>query len=230
MPPLRRHLDTLVHLIRLPVAHLAFEQQIAPEHVRAAYRYFTKPHPRYKLIGNKTLGAALIDLGALGHRDTYLARVGGKHGAGNYARRARGRGYVLAEIERNDYIDDIHAINTSQACRQGRPMDAAYLDKCEHFVADPHFRYYGALDAKGKLSAYADIARYGNFAAFSRLIGLRNNDGAMHMLVVDIICRLLDEGVVQYVMYDTYFGAHAGLQQFKTVLGFTPYRAKYSLR
>ena len=44
------------------------------------------------------------------------------------------------------------------------------------------------------------------------------------------VCLLLDEGQVRYVMYDTYFGALPGLRQFKTVLGFQPYRAKYRLQ
>lgn len=230
MPPLRRHWDTLMQLLRLPVAHLAFEQQRAPEAIRATYRHFTKRHPRYKLIGNKTMGAALIDLGALAHRDGYLAHIAGKNGGAHHARRARTRGYVCTEIDRNAYVDEIHAINTSLASRQGRPMDASYLAKRQQFDTEPHFRYFGALDAQGRLAAYANVGQFGNFAAFSQLIGLRNNDGAMHLLVVEIVCRLLDEGAVRYIMYDTYFGAQSGLQNFKTMLGFSPYRAKYSLR
>jgi hypothetical protein len=35
---------------------------------------------------------------------------------------------------------------------------------------------------------------------------------------------------VRYVMYDTFFGAQSGLQQFKRVLGFQPYRVKYTLQ
>jgi hypothetical protein len=31
-------------------------------------------------------------------------------------------------------------------------------------------------------------------------------------------------------MYDTYFGASPGLKAFKTMLGFQPYRAKYSIQ
>jgi hypothetical protein len=48
-------------------------------------------------------------------------------------------------------------------------------------------------------------------------------------MVVEIACGLIDEGVMNYVMYDTFFCAKPGLKQFKTMVGFSPYRAKYSL-
>ena len=62
------------------------------------------------------------------------------------------------------------------------------------------------------------------------LTGIRNNDGIMHMMVVDIVEQLISQGSVRYLMYDTYFGAGQGLRMFKTMLGFQPYRAKYSIR
>jgi glycosyltransferase involved in cell wall biosynthesis len=82
------------------------------------------------------------------------------------------------------------------------------------------------FDPDGKLMAYANIGRYGNFSAFSQLIGMRNNDGIMHLLMVDIVSRLIEQKQVRYVMYDTFFGAQPGLQQFKRILGFQPYRAR----
>jgi hypothetical protein len=47
--------------------------------------------------------------------------------------------------------------------------------------------------------------------------------------VSDIVGRLIDAREVQYVMYDTWFGALPGMQQFKNVLGFQPYRAQFSI-
>jgi hypothetical protein len=41
---------------------------------------------------------------------------------------------------------------------------------------------------------------------------------------------LIEAGGYQYLMYDTYFGASSGLQNFKKMLGFQPYRAKYSIQ
>lgn len=225
-----RHLATLNALLRMPAAALYFDSRIEPAHVSSTFRYYTKPHPRYRIIQNKRWGAALIDLRRFPDRAAYAERIKGKNGGAHHARRARQRGYVTALIDRNAHVEAIHAINVSIGQRQGRPMDAAYLDKQTRFEALSNFSYYGVFDSAGQLVAYANIGVYGNFSAFAQLIGYRNNDGIMHLLVTDIVGRLIDEGAVDYVMYDTFFGALPGMQQFKTILGFEPYRARFSLR
>jgi hypothetical protein len=227
---LLRHFDTLRQVLSLPRADLCFDARIEPADIPATYRYYTKPHPRYKVIGNKTIGAALIDLARFPAATAYLDAIQGKNKGAWHARRARTRGYVCKEIERNDYVDAIHAINTSLDTRQGRPMDGKYLDKATRFERLPHFDYYGVLDGEGKLVAYANIGHYGNFSAFSQLIGVRNNDGIMHLLIVDIVTRLIERQRMRYVMYDTFFGAQPGMQHFKRIVGFEPYRVKYSLQ
>jgi hypothetical protein len=78
--------------------------------------------------------------------------------------------------------------------------------------------------------AYANLGLYGNFGGFSQLIGMRNNDGIMHLLIVEIIAQMIEQRQVRYVMYDTFFGAQPGMQTFKKILGFRPYRAKYTLQ
>jgi hypothetical protein len=230
MNAIARHYDTIRELLRLPVARLCFDSTIAPADIRSTYRYYTKPHPRYRIIRNKTMGAALIDLGRFTGPEGYLEDIQGKNRGAWHARRAKARGYVCTEIDRNDHIDAIHAINTSLDARQGRPMDQKYLDKVTHFDALSHYNYYGILSPEGRLVAYANIGRFGNFSALSQLIGIRNNDGIMHLLIVDIVSRLIQDKRVRYLMYDTFFGAQPGLQQFKRILGFEPYRAKYSLQ
>lgn len=230
MQTLSHYYRTLRQIIRLPVAKLCFQARIDAADIGATYRLYTKRHPRYKLFKYKTLGAALLDLSQFDGVDKYLEQIKGKNNGAYHAKRARARGYVFAEIDRNRYIDDIHAINTSSTERQGRPMDQAYLEKKLHFDTLKHFKYYGILSPEGRLMAYANLGWYGNFIAFSQLIGHRNNDGIMHLLVTEIVSRHLAEGAVRYIMYDTFFGAQPGLQQFKTMLGFRPYRAKYSLQ
>jgi hypothetical protein len=229
MKPLSDHFATFKILLRLPVARLHFDAAIEPANVLSTYRYYTKRHPKYKLIAHKSWGAALIDLHRFDTREQYFERIKGKNWGAWHARRARARGYVLTEIERNDHVDAIHDINNSVGERQGRPMDAKYQEKQLAFDRLANFRYYGVLAADGKLAAYATIGRYGNFNAFAQLMGYRNNDGIMHLMVSEIVARLIDEGQVRYVMYDTFFGALPGLQQFKTVLGFEPYRAHYTI-
>jgi hypothetical protein len=230
MDQILRHYNTLIQLLRLPVAHLQFQQSINPEHIKSTYRYYTKPHPRYKIIRHKTMGAALIDLHSLNTREHYLDSIKGKNAGAYHAKRARSRGYVFAEIDRNRYIDDIYAINTSLDNRQGRPMEASYREKQTTFETLKHFRYYGILNPEGRLVAYANLGIYGNFGGFSHLIGIRNNDGIMHFMVVEIISQLIEQRQVRYVMYDTFFGAQPGMQAFKKIVGFRPYRARYSLQ
>ena len=225
-----QHYNTFIQAINLPVAKLCFYEHIDPEDIRSTYRAFTRPHPRFRFIRAKTVGAALIDLERFPDRQAYLEQIKAKNHGGYHAKRARSRGYLFTEIDRNAYVDDIHAINVSLDNRQGRPMDAKYIEKRDAFEHQTHFRYYGVLDSKGKLVAYANLGMYGNFAAYSQMLGIRNNDGIMHFLLVESICRLIDEKQVRYVMYDTFFGAQPGLRTFKSILGFQPYRARYSLQ
>lgn len=230
MNALLRHVDTVRQLIKLPVASLCFDSRIDAQDIPHTYRYFTKPHPRYRIIRNKTMGAALIDLERFADTPAYLEDIQGKNRGAWHAKRARARGYVCREIERNEHVDEIHTINTSLDVRQGRRMDQHYLDKTTHFEKRDHFRYYGVLNPEGKLVAYANVGHYGNFDAFSNLMGLRNNDGIMHLMVVEIASRLIERRQVRYLMYDTFFGAQPGLQQFKRIVGFQPFRVRYSLQ
>jgi hypothetical protein len=223
-------LDLARTLLRLPTAQLEFQIAKDPGKVEKVYRHFTKRHPRFLIIRNKTLGAALVHLSRFKVGQEYIATIKGRNSAEHHARRARARGYRVVEIDRNDYIDDIHHINTSVELRQGETMSKDYLNKQYHYLADRNYRYYGALNATGKLVAYGEIGLWGNFAAFNRIIGLRNNDGIMHLLVTEIICDFINAGNVEYLMYDTYFGASPGMKSFKTALGFSPYRARYLIQ
>lgn len=223
-------IDILIQLTRLPVAHLHFHLEINPDNVTSTYKYYTKPHTKYKIIKNKTLGAALVDLRKFSTQEEYLKNISGRNHGAQFAKKAKSRGYIFREIDRNNYIDDIHKINTSLETRQGTSMPEAYLKKNNNYESLKNFKYYGALNSEGKLMAYCNLGFYGNFAAFSRLLGYRNNDGAMHLLVTEVICDLLKDDAIKYLMYDTFFGAQPGLKTFKTILGFKPYRAKYSIK
>lgn len=225
-----QHYNTLLEVMKLPRARLCFSQQIDPVDIKATYRNYTKPHPRFKIIGHKTIGAALVDLSQFPDREAYLEHIAGKNQGGHHAKRARKRGYMVREIDRNDYVDDIHDIHTSIDVRQGRKVDDKYLEKQQRFERQKHFHYWGVLNPQGKLVAYATLGIYGNFASFSQMMGIRNNDGIMHLLLSEAICQLIDVGKVRYVMYDTFFGAQPGLRNFKSILGFRPYRASYRLQ
>jgi hypothetical protein len=214
---------------RLPLVKLHFRHDPKVPDIGDMFAHFTKPHPRYKLIRNKSVGMALVDLRGFSNRAAYISSVGRKDQGAYHGKRALRRGFIFEEIDRNAYVDDIHAINTSVTERQGRPMDPAYFEKPARYDNKPNFRYFGILNAEKRLVAYCNIATYGNFAATDRLLGYKNNDGTMYLLLVEIICRLIDDGQVQYFMYDTFLGAQEGLRNFKRRLGFQPYRVRYSL-
>jgi hypothetical protein len=231
---LANHCKLVLEVVRMPVAKLCFDTSLHPVDIRETHRRFTSPHPKYKLFGYKQLGVALIDLRHLASPSDYVDRITGQHGGASYVSKARRRGYTLARIDRNDHIDAIHDINNSMADRQGRPMDASYREKRHYFERQPHYRYFGVLNKHGKLMAYCNVGRYGNFVTLSQLLGYRNNDGVMHLMVSDVVTLMLTELRAghgpEFVMYDTFFGARPGLRQFKTMLGFRPYRARYSVR
>lgn len=230
MEQARRHARLVLELARLPVARLRFEEQRNPEGIRRAHALFTRPHPRYKIIRNKTIGIALIDLSAFGGQPGgYLHLVRRSGHAGPQSRKAAARGYQLRRIDRNEHVDAIHAIHTSCEQRQGRPMDQSYLVKKERFENPPHFECHGVFDVANRLVAYCSMGRYGNFVATDQLMGYKNQDGIMYLLLAKIICRLIEEREVDYFMYDTFLGAQPGLRDFKRRVGFRPYRARYEL-
>ena len=82
-------LDTIRTLVRLPTAHLEFQTAKDPGNVERIFRHFTKRHPRFLLIGNKTLGAALVDLTRFGSGGDYISTIKGRNSAEHHARRAR---------------------------------------------------------------------------------------------------------------------------------------------
>ena len=227
---LSRLFDMAIDLARLPVASLEFRLDMNPDDVRRMHAHCTKPHPRYRIFQNKAVGAALIDLRRFADRDAYLGDIKGRNWGEHHARRARQRGYRLIEIDRNDFVDELHAINTSLEQRQGRRMDAIYREKQLSYPREKNYRYFGVVNAAGKLMAYSNLGAYGNFVAFDRLLGIRNNDGMMHLMLSEIACQMIEHRRYGYLMYDTYFGASPGLQTFKKMLGFKPYRVKYSIQ
>jgi len=222
------HASLAVELAGLPLAQLCFERHLNPPAILAAYANFTRPHPRYKVFRNKAMGIALVDIAGFGNAASYLDTVRQRGHAGPQSRKALARGYRLRRIDRNAHLDELHAIHTSCAERQGRPIDGAYL-RMRHYPEQPHCACYGAFDAGGRLTAYCNVARFGNFVATDQLMGYKNGDGAMYLLLAHIICALIEERQVAWFMYDSYLGAQPGLRDFKRRLGFRPYRVRYSL-
>lgn len=218
-----------VELASLPVVHLHFRSHLCPEHIRSVYKNFTKPHPKYKVFKNKSLGAALIDLGAFASGEQFFEALGTLGQGHAERRRALARGHQLRMIDRNQLVEEIHQINVSCLARQGRPMDPSYVEKQLHYDDLVHYRYYGVFDRQEQLVGYCNVGIFGNFAITDRVLGFRRNNGAMYLLMTEIAAELIDERKVDYLMYDTIFGARPGLREFKRRLGFRPYRAHYTI-
>lgn len=224
-----RHWKLVSEVANLPVADLHFDTAPDPAELLRYYRHFTKRHPRYKIIRNKTLGAALIDLQSFSTYAEYLDSVQGKGNGGPQSRQARSRGYWMQQIDRNNFVEEIHSINMSSDYRQGRPMDAAYREKVTQYHDKPHGLYFGMFNKDGTLVAYCNVGLFGNFAATEQVLGYKTSDGVMYLLFTEIVGLLIERRQHAYFMYDTVFGAQEGLKDFKRRLGFKPYRARYTI-
>jgi len=142
------------------------------------------------------------------------------------ARHAERLGYTFARIKRRDYEDDVHAINTSLAHRQGRPMTAGYLTKpsygADDYTCDLHgVHANGVLDASGRLVAYLWMYRAGELALVSQILGhgdhLKND--VMFLLFRGSLEREIEYGP-GVVVYNRHDSGTPGLIQWKEWQGF----------
>ena len=194
------------------------------------YQNFNSLHPKLLIIRKKELGVALINLHAFQTFDDYLMSINGKNSAAYYSRKAARRKYYFSEIDRNQYIDDIYAVNTSAKIRQNKYMKAAYLEKVSHYEGKGNYRYFGVINETGVLVSYCNVGFYGDFANISNLLGHKDylNEGVMYLMISTLVQELMEsEKGVRWLMYDTYFGASEGLRLFKHKLGFEPYRVTW---
>lgn len=226
---IKNGIDLLKQIWNLPKINLNFINYINNPNIEETYRSFTKKHPKYLFFANKSVGVALIALSKYSNSEQYKKFINGKNSAAYYARKANKLGYIVSEINRNEFINDIYEINTSSQFRQGRQMSHGYREKVENYESKPHFIYFGVVDRCGVLRAYCNVGFYGDFAVVSQLLGHKDylNDGVMYLMLVEIVSDLIDEGKINFLMYDTFFGASDGLKKFKQKLAFVPYRVKW---
>jgi hypothetical protein len=224
-------LKTLYEIACLPRVNFTFNKNLMiQENVLEVYHYFNKRHPRLKIIKNKQIGVAYIDLTKYPSGLKYLESVNGKNSAYYYARKCKARGYVLCEIDRNKYRHEIALIETSAPERQGRPMGEDYGEFEKIYVDFENYKYYG-VTFNGRLVAYANIGIYGDFACVSRLMGHANhlNNGVMYLMLTEIVSNLIEQRNLFYIFYDTWYGASDGLRGFKRKLGFSPCMAHWQI-
>jgi len=201
------------------------------DHCLEVYRTFTAPHPKFPLVQRKSFGVALRDL------DVPLERIFDGPRFAHFrrkVRRAERAGYCVARLDPRQYLDQIMHIHKSSTTRQGRAMQATYLDlqKVMDYLAKPG-RWYGVLDRSGVLRAYCHLPIIGECCYYSRILGdaQRLGDGIMYLLVDRTIremhhCRGRD-GYPRWVMYDMFLGGTEGLRTFKIRSGFCPERVAW---
>jgi len=198
------------------------------EEVRAAYKAFTARHRVFKMTSAKRWGVALVKLPST--FDEYLSgslmtAVRGQR------RKAEKAGYRFALVSPKEHLDEILAINRSSPTRQGRTMNASYLDPDQVARAfESRDQIAGILDAEGRLRAYADVPVFGDLFVFSRILGHSDDldKGIMYLLVSEVIRTYIEAArrpgpSPTWAFYDTFWGASSGLAYFKERFGFRPF-------
>lgn len=196
------------------------------------YAQFTAPSPRDPRIGKYEDGCSIMVTPS-----TFDAHWESPHAywMRQKVRRAQRDGYVFATIERDVYLDDIYAINTSLPERQGRPMAEAYRQRPTPQGPLPDFpcprhalRRYGVLRG-GHLYAYAWVYVIGEMCLFSTILGHGEHlrSGIMSLLVAEAVHDLMGTADLHYAMYNLHASGTEGLRFFKEQMGFQPYRVTW---
>jgi hypothetical protein len=222
---MRRVLDDLHTAATMPRVSIVLSY--GGEREDEVYRRFRAPHPRYKIVASKAVGAALLPLDDITDVDGYLA---GLRTARKRVRRAERLGYTFGEFDPDERRDELMAIHASLPERQGRPIDADYLDpKAEH-ERGPDVDWVGVL-RDDVLVAYCRLNYAGDVAGVGRIMGHGDHldNGVMFLLTAGIVGHLkATRPEARYLLYDTFFGAPEGLRAFKTWLGFRPYYVRWT--
>lgn len=141
------------------------------------------------------------------------------------ADRAARLGYRFGQIERHNFSDDIHEINTSLPKRQGRPMSDAYR---RHTRYEPLPDYpclshrvtsYG-VTAGRRLVAYLWLYRAGDLALVSSILGhgAHLENAVMYLLMQGVIDAESDTG--GFLVYNRHDSGEDGLRFYKERCGF----------
>ena len=197
------------------------------EDAHALHRLYTRRHPRFLMAQNKRWGVAMLPL-----PPTFDEYLSGRSMATvrQKRRKASDAGFRYAVVPPSEHLDEIMAINLSTPTRQGRPMSEAYVDREEMlstFRDQPSM--HAVLDGEGHVRAYALGVDLGEAYVLWKILGHAEDlaHGTMYLLVSEVIHGRIDakdaNGDPHWLMYDTFWGASAGLAFFKEKCGFKPY-------
>jgi hypothetical protein len=195
-------------------------------HEEECLRQFRQGHPRLKIVGRKVVGVALLALDEFADEDGYLEA---QRYARRRVRRARRLGYAVGLFDPNVRREELLAIHRSLPERQGRPIDAPYLDANASYELGPHLEHIGVVK-DGVVVAYSELEYAGEIVGTSRIMGHGDhlNNGIMFLLVAGIVEHVkATRPDIRYVYYDMFFGAGDGLRAFKTNAGFRPHWVRW---
>jgi hypothetical protein len=189
-------------------------------------RRFRRRHPRYKVVGSKVVGVALLPLDDFADGEDYLART---RFVRKRARRASRLGYSLGLFDPVERRHDLLAIHSSLPERQGRPIDPEYLDPTAVAKRGPNVEHLG-VHRDGAVVAYTRLDYVGDIAGMGRVMGHGDHldNGVMSLLMAGIVEHVKStRPQARYLFYDTFLGAPDGLRAFKTHVGFRPYVVRW---
>jgi hypothetical protein len=202
----------------------------APQCIEVAdflYDYFMSPASPGDRFGRYQEACSIIELTA--SFDDYYGGLAG-YATRRKVRRAEKTGYTFSEIEYDDHLDDIFAVNTSMDERQGRPMDESYRSRpgAMSLTASPCPRHREACFAvllDEHVVAYTLVYVAGDMCLFNRILGHGDHleQGVMYQLVAGTIRDLIQTSGLRYAMYERHTSGTPGLQFFKERMGFRPY-------
>lgn len=150
--------------------------------------------------------------------------------ARNRLRHSGRLGYHSREItwsERTFYLDDIHAINTSMAERQRKPMGESYLDYPKEITGRKscchHYGTFIACFKDAKLYAYITTNFCGEMAAASQILGHGDylKDGIMLNIWAAFVEVCITRGI-KYIVYSRWNDGYGGLRHWKHSVGMKP--------
>jgi hypothetical protein len=220
----RRLLDDLRVAAAMPRVEIVLSRG-APEE-EEFLRGVRGRHPRYRIVGSKAVGAALLPIEEFTTLEEYLANL---RYARRRVRRAGRLGYTVRVFDPNERRSDLLSIHTSLPERQGRAIDSEYLDPAPEYRTGPTIEYLGVF-RQDVLLAYSRVEYAGDIASLARIMGHGDHmaDGTMFLLVAGIVEHVKAvRPQTRYLFYDMFFGAADGLRQFKAHLGFRPHFVRW---
>ncbi len=224
---MKKLLQIIRTLQKLPHADIRID--IHSEEGKRMFAYYTKRHPRFFIIRNKTIGVALLPVHTFDSYPGYLRTVSGKNSPAYYSRKAERSGYVFKTIDPDKMADAIQLIHTSATIRQGKSLSSSYLKALASYPQNENNFYYGLFKDQ-ELVAYLWLVKSGQLITFNRLMGHARylKDGIMYMLVLKGIEEIFEmRPKPDFIMYDTLLGASEGLGLFKKRFGFTAFKVNW---